>query len=315
MSDPHGRTVLERILNAAGLPTSGRYASEGGWVSRAWVGDEHVVRVAPLDAGGASAYEHEAKVVGMLAGTAVPHAAHIAHGVGPDGAWYISSRLPGRTLHDAWPSASLSERRSIIESLGQVLEALHAVTPPTDLMPPWLAAALSGGPWPAYHPPVIAALPDLAASADLERSLSRAVQEWVAARMQLFADDPLVLVHGDLHGSNIMVDEGRVAGLIDFAEAIAAPADAELDTILRWCARPAEFPPRPGARGLTASSLASVPDWLQEAYPALFARSRLRVRLDAYDLWVELAIVGHHPDPTVREASARRIERRVVLSQ
>lgn len=144
MADPSDRAVLERILDAAGLPTSGRYLSKGGWVSRAWVGDEYVVRVAPLDAGGASAYEHEARIVGMLAGTAVPHPAHLAHGVGPDGAWYISSRLPGRTLHEAWPSASVAERRSIIESLGHALEALHAVTPPADLMPPWLAAALSG---------------------------------------------------------------------------------------------------------------------------------------------------------------------------
>lgn len=162
---------------------------------------------------------------------------------------------------------------------------------------------------------MIATLPDLAASADLERSLSRAVEEWVAARMPLFADDPLVLVHGDLHGSKIMVDEGRVTGLIDFAEAIAAPADAELDTILRWCARPAELPPRPGARGLDASSLAPVRDWLRAAYPALFSRSDLRARLNSYDLWVEMAIVGHHPEPSAREASAHRIQRLVVLSR
>lgn len=296
---------LDGVLAAAGLPADGHYEAKGGWVSRAWVGTSYVVRTGALSAAGA--YEHEASVVALLEGTEVPHARHIAHGTTAEGAWYVSSRLPGRTLHDAWPTASVAERRSIIHSLGDALRALHCVPAPDGLMPPWLRTALAGGPgvvWPAYHPPVVGAAMSLVEDAG---PLASSVSSWVSERLPLFDADPHVLVHGDLHGSNIMVDDGRVTGLIDFAEAVAQPADVELDTILRWCARPEEFPPTPSSRGLDVASLAPVRGWLEEAYPSLFARPSLGSRLAFYDLWVDLAIFGHHPDARVRAAAEERI--------
>ena len=102
------------------------------------------------------------------------------------------------------------------------------------------------------------------------------VADWIQGRLALFAADEPVLVHGDVHGSNVIVDQGRVTGLIDFAEALAQPADAELDTILRWCARAREYPPTPDEQGLDETTLAEVPGWLNDAYPELFERERLR---------------------------------------
>ena len=200
--------ALTRILTAAGLPTTGDFVAKGGWVSRAWIGDAHVVRL-----GGGSAYDHEAAVVALLEGSDVQHARHLGHGDGPDGSWSVSSRLPGRTLHDAWPTASERERRTMIETLGAALQALHRVPVPAGLRPPWLTDALAGGPWPAYHPPVVEAAPQLVEDARRrphDPVLLADVDAWVRERLPLFADDDLVLVHGDLHGSNLMVDDGRV---------------------------------------------------------------------------------------------------------
>ncbi|PZF60710.1 aminoglycoside phosphotransferase family protein [Curtobacterium sp. MCBD17_013] len=300
---------LRRTLAAAGLPPTGRYLLKAGWVSRAWVGDEYVVRLS--DGRIRDAYDHEARVVDLLSGSAVPHARHIAHGDGPDGPWSVSERLPGRTLHDAWPSADPSLRRAMIESLGAALRALHGVPVPDNLMPPWLADALNGGSWPAYHPPVVHAMLQLVE--DARRSpthdprLLADVADWIGERLPLFTAEHHVLVHGDLHGSNVMVDGDRVTGIIDFAEALAQPATAELDTILRWCARPSEFPPTPDARGLDGPSLAEVPGWLHGAYPELFEREHLRERLDVHDLFVALAIAAHHPDPEVRDVAWGRV--------
>lgn len=190
--EPATDPALLRTLAAAGLPATGRFLSNAGWVSRVWVGEEYVVR------------------------------------------------LPGRTLYAAWPTADSHTRHRMIESLGAALRALHRVPAPVDLLPPWLAGALSGRPWPAFHPPVVsAALQQVAAAQRLpghDAGLLADVAEWIQERLALFAPDEPVLVHGDLHGSNVIVDQGRVTGLIDFAEALAQPADVELDTILRWCA-------------------------------------------------------------------------------
>lgn len=318
MTEPDGvpdTSEPDRVLAAAGLPSDGPWTRKGGWVSRAWIGDRVVVRVGGAQA--ADAYRHEAAVVALLP-PEVPHAPHLGSGNGPDGAWYVSGRLPGRALHDAWPSASVPERRAVVHGLGAALRALHRVPAPTGLRPPWLADALDGprDVWPAYHPPLVAVAPTLVDDARRvpghDARLLDDVERWIDARLPLFEDDELVLVHGDLHGSNLVVGHDPAAGLvvtglIDFAEAVAAPADVELDTILRWCARPSEFPPTPGARTLDASTLAAVPEWLFEVVPELFARPRLRARLEFYDLWVELAIAAHHPVAAVRDLAATRM--------
>ena len=164
-----------------------------------------------------------------------------------------------------------------------------------------------------YHPPVVrATLKQVDAARQVpghDAGLLAEVDAWVHERLPLFTDDASALVHGDLHGSNVMVDRGRVTGLVDFAEALAQPADAELDTILRWCARPDEFPATPDAQGLDRSGLSEVPQWLYRSYPELFEREHLRDRLLFYDMFVELAIAAHHPQPGIRETAAARIAR------
>lgn len=305
--------MLLRTLTAAGLPATGRFVPKAGWVSRVWVGDEYVVRL-NTDGRFRDAYRHEATVINLLTGSDVPHARILAHGDGPDGPWYVSERLPGRTLHEAWPTADSATRQAMIESLGSALRALHRVRVPADLLPPWLAGALDGTkPWAAFHPPVVgAALQQVEAARRVPGDDSRLlddVADWVQERLALFAADEPVLVHGDLHGANLMVDQGCVTGLIDFAEALAQPADVELDTILRWCAKARELPPTPDAQGLDVATLTEVPGWLHGAYPELFEREHLRERLDFFDMYGELTLYAHHPCAADREAAHDRIVR------
>jgi len=312
VDEPATDPALLRILTAAGLPATGRFLPKAGWVSRAWIGDEYVARL-NTDVRHRDAYRHEAAVVNLLAGSEVPHARHLAHGEGPDGPWYVSERVPGRTLYEAWPAADSATRQAMIESLGSALRALHRVPVPAGLLPPWLAGALAGKPWAAFHPPVVSAALQLVEDARRLRGhdsrLLADVTDWVQERLVLFAADEPVLVHGDLHGSNLIVDQGRVTGLIDFAEALAQPADVELDNILRWCAKAREFPPTPGEQGLDETTLTEVPGWLHGAYPELFEREHLRERLNFYDMHNELAQYAHHPQPDERDAAQNRIAR------
>lgn len=311
VDEPATDPALLRTLAAARLPATGRFLPKAGWVSRVWVGDEYVVRLS--NGQFRDANHHEAAVVSLLTSSDVPHARHVAHGDGLDGPWYVSERVPGRTLYDAWPEADSQTRQAMIESLGSALRALHRVPVAADLLPPWLADALDGKRWPAFHPPVVSsALQPVEAARRLAGHDSRQlddVADWIQERLGLFAADKHVLVHGDLHGSNVIVNQGRVTGLIDFAEALAQPADVELDTLLRWCAKSQEYPPVPGEQGLDETTLTEVPKWLHRAYPELFESERLRERLLFYDMQRELRLYAHHPLPHIREAAQDRIAR------
>src|SRR5438093_9359322 len=103
VDEPATDPAVLRTLAAAGLPATGRFFPKPGWVNRVWVGDEYVVRLS--DGQFRDSFRHEATVASLLAGNEVPHARHLGHGDGPDGLWYVSERLPGRTMHDAWPAA------------------------------------------------------------------------------------------------------------------------------------------------------------------------------------------------------------------
>jgi aminoglycoside phosphotransferase (APT) family kinase protein len=87
-------------------------------------------------------------------------------------------------------------------------------------------------------------------------------------------------VHTDLHFRNALVDNGRVSGLIDFEGFRLAPADVELDMLLRSI-RWTLASPRAGSMDHEM-----VPRWFSEEYPALFAHPRLIERLEVYEaLW------------------------------
>ncbi|MGH8995526.1 MAG: phosphotransferase family protein [Acidimicrobiales bacterium] len=298
--------LLTRVLAAAGLHDTGRFEATPGWVNRVWVGDALVVRLS--DGRLRGSFLHEAQVVGLLTETAVPHARCIGTGACPDGTWHISERLPGRTLHQVWNEFTPSDRREVITALGAAIRALHQVEVPIEFRPPWLSYALSFEPRDAYDAPIEAGQVDQAAllpGTDVE--LMKRAQSWMSERVGLFVCDARVLVHADLHPSNVMVDGTKISGLIDFELARAQPADAELHRLLHSCARPQDVPPVPGEPGLDVLTLRDVPGWLRDAYPQLFAVPNLRERLHAYDMHWELAQLHRHRTPDAMAAAQDRI--------
>jgi aminoglycoside phosphotransferase (APT) family kinase protein len=290
--------LLSRVLVAAGLDDAGNFTASPGWVNRVWVSDALVVRFSDGELRGG--FLHEARVVGLLTGTAVPHARCIGTGTSPDGTWYISERLPGRTLHQVWNELTPTDRREVITALGAAIRVLHEVEVPIDLRPPWFSEALTFEPRSGFDARMEAAL-WLAELAELlpgmDRGLIKSAHSWLSERRELFAGDARVLVHADLHPSNVMVDGTKISGLIDFEVARAQPADAELHRLLFWCARPQAVPPVPGEPGLDVLTLRDVPGWLRDAYPQPFAAPNLRERLLIYEMQMGTRTAAPHADP------------------
>src|SRR5205823_14885861 len=112
-----------------------------------------------------------------------------------------------------------------------------------------------------------------------DRGLIKSALSWMSERRDLFVGCARVLVHADLHPSNVMVDGTTISGLVDFELARAQPADGELNRLLFWCARPQDVPPVPGEPGLDVMTLRDVPGWLRDAYPQQIGRASCRERV------------------------------------
>jgi Ser/Thr protein kinase RdoA (MazF antagonist) len=129
--------------------------------------------------------------------------------------------------------------------------------------------------------------------------------------------DVQTLIHGDLTFENVLWDGDQVTALIDFEWSRAAPADLDLDVILRFCAFPSLHVAEDYAEQTRPEDYEDVAWWLREDYPQLFsfphAIDRLRLFAIAYDVRDLLAFPPELPPTQLSpEHSVNRLTRLVT---
>lgn len=285
-----------RLLEAHGIPAASLVAA-GGWSNGVWLTHTHVVR---LSSGRfPDAFAHEAAVARLLP-RAVPHARVLAYGRVGRREWVLQERAAGRPLVEVWPRLSRSERHAAVVQLGAVLRALHAVPLLTELANPWLTAALAPGGQPrdAYHaPPECHEVLLTAASRvpGVDHGVLAAARAFIAERLPTFAADAPVLVHSDVHFSNLLWADGRITALLDFEGSRPAAPDLELDTLLRLAREPHLYRYPDGRARIPRDAMRELPVWLANAYPGLFSHPDLRARLAVYETLWQLVQLLHFP--------------------
>lgn len=290
-------------MNESDLPAeaaaAGPFTPAFSYSNDVWIGREAVLRLSRTT-GPDARQERERRVLAMLP-PAVPHADVLAHGQHGGRDWLLLRRAPGQVLGRAWPIASLSTRRALIDQLGEALRALHALP-----VPDWLGLDPDAGVRQFQQPPSqIETLANAAAALPgVDRDLVAEAAAFVRVRLPLFTEDEAVVVHADLHWENLMVEGDRLSALLDFETTRPAAPDLELDVLLRFC----RWPHLPVAKEYEQLMLpvdfGEVPAWLAAAYPALFAGPHVRERLEAYAVMYDLRLGMEYPErPGEREWS------------
>lgn len=136
--------------------------------------------------------------------------------------YLVQARLPGELLAGRWQDMAATERAEVAYQHGQVMRALH------DLPVPDTAAL--GFDWAGM---LVEQALDV--RAELERGgvagpLLAGLRAYLDAR-QVSWTAPTALLHGDLHGINMMVERAggawRVTGLLDWSDAKVGPTAHE----------------------------------------------------------------------------------------
>ena len=278
-----------RILRACGLADE-PLEPVHSYSSNVWVGPSHVVRLQPAHL--PQVLEQEAKVLAHLPED-VPHAVVVGHGREARFGWLVLQRLPGEQLGRCWPAMSSADRRVAIEQLGAAMAGIHAVPEPLRFRHPWVEA-----PEPTtyqQHPRRIAPLATAArALAGIDTALIDEAERFVAERIGAFADDePIALVHADLHFENLLWDpaSGDLTAVLDFEMARPSAPDLDLNVILRMCGVGALLVAEDYEDQIRPDDFTDVPRCLAAAYPALFAHPRLVERQEAYAAMYDLRAV------------------------
>ena len=113
--------------------------------------------------------------------------------------------------------------------------------------------------------------------------------------------DQHTFVHGDLTFENVLWDGHVVTALLDFEWSRRAPADIDLDVLLRFACFPYLHVAEDYEAETRAIDYAEVPYWMAEDYPELFGFpqefERLRLYSIAYDVRELLAMPADPPAP------------------
>ena len=189
------------------------------WVFR--LGDEHSVRL-PRVPYGEEALAHERRWLGPLAAALdleLPHL--VAEGrptAGYPFAWSIHGWVPGRAAGDA----TADERRALVPAVAAWLGEL------AELDPAGAPEAGRGRPLPVWDETLRRCLGELEGAVDAKAAL----ELWQEALdLGPFAGPPTWL-HGDLLPDNLLLRDGRLAGVIDSAG--SGIGDPSGDLLLAW---------------------------------------------------------------------------------
>jgi aminoglycoside phosphotransferase (APT) family kinase protein len=273
-----------KALSEAGLDPTVPLTRASSVTNEVWLSDDLVVRVNRRP-------NHRLRREAVLAEVlpeSVGYPRTIARGGELGADWLIAERRPGEMLSVCWAEMSDHERESAVRQLAGMLRDLHQVQVPDTLPPVDATPQLLDGTKIPVAAPVLTAVDELERNAE-NNGVSTAMLADVrfmvgASTAALEPYTTTTLVHGDLHFQNVLWDGFSVTALLDLEWARGAPPDLDLDVFLRFCAHPHWFVAPEYADRVRVEDYVSVPYWMAEYYPELFAHEYALDRAELFSI-------------------------------
>jgi aminoglycoside phosphotransferase (APT) family kinase protein len=145
--------------------------------------------------------------------------------------WFIMTKLPGVRVHDVLHRMSYSERDQLAADISHVLTQMHNKIRNTT---PYQYANVSGGP---IHDRRLGFdnTGPFNSDADLNARMSCGIQTYLTKQVPtaFSRSHASVFTHGDLFFSNVLVDGGRLSGIVDWEGACFMPEYWEFTKAMR----------------------------------------------------------------------------------
>ncbi len=284
------------VLRASRLPYKGPLERASSTRNEIWLTDRHVVRVNRTLS---HRLRREAALYPHL--PAAPWAPRLVAAGRAEHDYLVVERRPGRPLAHCWPDLDRSQRRRAVAQLASCLRAIHATPAPAEIAPLPTTPQLLGDTAPPAVGPLLAGLDRLAADPNADSAVIALAREQVTAfATDLEPFDASHLIHGDLTFENVLWDGAAISAVVDFEWCRGAPADLDLDVLLRCCAFPDAHVAAEHAARSRADDYAPVLTWLADDYPELFAHPGLARRLWLYSLAFDVREALEAPLPALR---------------
>jgi aminoglycoside phosphotransferase (APT) family kinase protein len=205
----------------------------GGWTNLTWLAGGLALRLAARP--GQDKIWREAMLAALLP-PAVGFPPILETGVIEEYEWSLSQEIPGKNLGDVWNNLTWNERTNALRQLWEKVLAVHSVdiNAATGLAreKPWFNAADTQA--------AEASLSSLVKHKNLSSPQADILRAALARFWTVLPAAACVLNHGDLTIENALWHAGKVVSLLDFEFAVIAPAELDLNEIVKCAFAPGE---------------------------------------------------------------------------
>lgn len=203
----------------------------GGWTNLTWRGGGFFLRVAVHP--GTDKIGREVKLAALLP-PEVGYPPLIEYGVTEGFEWSLAKDLAGVSLDKAWQGLGWEERCRALVQLWQKAQAVHTV----DISKVGELASRKAWFNATDAVEASACLRRLAAQGILKKQQATSLEESLDRFWQVLPGADIVLNHGDLTLANALWQNGEIVSLLDFEFAVIAPAELDLNGLVKIA-----FPP------------------------------------------------------------------------
>lgn len=283
-----------RALEGAGLPGGDALTRASSTRNEVYLGRDYVVRVNKQPN---RRLRREAILCGELPDyTWTPKVVAYGGEVGAD--FLIVERHRGINLSMAWPHMHRKLRYRAIRFLAAGLRSLHEIETPIAVPRIDTAPHLLDGSTVSPVAPMVGAIEDLKKVDGVDKGLLADLKSQVIELAPALPNlDRRTLIHGDLTFENLLWDGEKITAFVDFEWCRGAPADLDLDVLLRFCAFPQAHVPEKLSRITKPEDYQEVTGWLMRQIPEMFEHPQLYDRLRLYAFSYDLRELKLDPRP------------------
>jgi aminoglycoside phosphotransferase (APT) family kinase protein len=234
--DPQTLEHLRKIASGIFAQHGSDFASAkraGGWTNLTWLAGGTALRLAARP--GQDKIQREARLAALLPPT-VGFPLVLETGVTDGYEWSLSQEIPGRNLGEVWNDLTWDERTNALRQLWEKVLAVHSVdihkTEGLALEKAWFNASDAQSAEASLSSLVQCRILSSPQAVILSAALARFWMALPAATC--------VLNHGDLTIENALWHAEKVTSLLDFEFAVLAPAELDLNELVKYAFAPGE---------------------------------------------------------------------------
>lgn len=206
----------------------------------------------------------------------------------------IYPKIEGDNLYAKWHLLSNEERKNIIKQLCDILRIINKS--PYDEFANMFKINFSDN----WHDKILNQIQNSVEKIEQQKLLSpefiQVIKKFVDDNHHFLKEQKLALVYWDAHFDNILVQDMKIVGILDFERTEVSSIDFILDIVKRMVEYPKKYMSEKFEKFAEKEDQAHLLDWFQEFYPELFEFENLNKRLDLYAVEHDLSTLIWYPN-------------------